>query len=152
MLKTLSSQCWGRGSIPGQGTRSHMPQLRVHVSQLKILHATAKSRHKLKNKQKRISIKQAVKYNKLRKIAQEYFTWTKMRRHQTGTIQNLSKDAERKRRWWGLGKGNREKRQEGVQGAWRESHATRGHRRRHTWAHNWGNSLLVALIFFENLA
>ena len=83
------------------------------MSQLKILHATAKSRHKLKNKQ-RISIKQAVKYNKLRKIAQEYFTWTKRNHHQTKTIQNLSKDAERKRRWWGLGKGNREKRQEGV--------------------------------------
>ena len=135
MVKTLCSKCQGRGSIPGQGTRSHMPQLRVHVLQLKILHATAKSRHKLKKQtnKKRISIKQAVKYNKLRKIAQEYFTWTKMRHHHTGTTQNLSKDAERKRRWWGLGKGGREKRQEGVQGAWRESHTTRGHRRRHTW-------------------
>ena len=135
MVKTLSSQCWGRGLIPGQGNISHMPQLRVHVLQLKILHATAKSRHKLKSKQtkKRISIKQAVKYNKLRKIAQEYFTWTKSSHHQTETTQNLSKDAERKRRWWVPGKGGREKRQEGVQGAWRESHATRGHRCRHTW-------------------
>ena len=133
MVKTLSSQCWGTGSIPGQGTRSHMPQLRVHVSQLKILHATAKSRHKLKNKQKRISIKQAVKYNKLRKIAQEYFTWTKRSRHQTETTQNLSKDAERKRRWWGPGKGAQGEETEGVQGAWRELHATRGHRCRHTW-------------------
>ena len=134
MVKILSSQWWGTGSIPGQGTRSHMPQLRVHVLQLKILHATAKSRHKLKNKQtKRISIKQAVKYNKLRKIAQEYFTWTKSSHRQRETFQNLSKDAERNRRWWGPGTGGREKRQEGVQGAWRESHATRGHRRRHTW-------------------
>ena len=57
----------------------------------------------------------------------------KMSHHQTETIQNLSKDAERKRRWRGLGKGGREKRQEGVQGAWRESHATHGNRRRHTW-------------------
>ncbi|TEA28872.1 hypothetical protein DBR06_SOUSAS4010089, partial [Sousa chinensis] len=30
------------GSIPGQGTRSHMPQLRVRVPQLKIPHATTK--------------------------------------------------------------------------------------------------------------
>ena len=93
MLKTLSFQYRSTGSIPGQGTRSHMPQIRVHVSQLKILHATAKSRHKLNKKtnKKRISIKQAVKYNKLRKIAQEYFPWTKMSHHQTEAIQNLSK-------------------------------------------------------------
>ena len=57
----------------------------------------------------------------------------KMGHHQTETIQNLSKDVERKRRWWGPGKGGREKRQECVQGAWRESHATYGHRCRHTW-------------------
>ena len=57
----------------------------------------------------------------------------KMSHHQTETTQNLSKDAERKRRWWGPGTGGREKRQEGVQGAWRESHATCGHRCRHTW-------------------
>ena len=110
-----------------------MPQLRVHVSQLKILHATAKSWHELKNNNKKsISIKQ-VKYNTLRKIVQEYFTWTKMSHRQTETIQNLSRDAERKRRWWGLGRGFGEKRQEGVQGAWRESHATCGHRHKHTW-------------------
>ena len=135
MLKTLSSQCWSTGSIPGQGTRSHMPQLRVHVSQLKILHATAKSQHKLKSKQtkKRISIKQAVKYNKLRKIAQEYFTWTKMSHHQTETTPNLSKMLKEKGDGGDRGRGGREKRQEGVQGAWRESHATRGHRCRHTW-------------------
>ena len=30
------------GSIPGQGTRSHMPQLRVRVPQLKIPHAATK--------------------------------------------------------------------------------------------------------------
>ena len=30
------------GSIPGQGTRSHMPQLRVHTLQLKILHIPMK--------------------------------------------------------------------------------------------------------------
>ena len=27
----------GLGSIPGQGTRSHMPQLSVHIPRLKIL-------------------------------------------------------------------------------------------------------------------
>ena len=133
MVKTLSSQCFSTCSIPGQGTRSHMPQLRVHVSQLKILHATAKSRHKLKNKQKRISIKQAVKYNKLRKIGQEYFTWTKMSHHQTETTPNLSKMLKEKGDGGDRGRGGREKRQEGVQGAWIESHATCGHRRGHTW-------------------
>ena len=28
MIKTPHTQCRGPGSIPGQGTRSHMPQLR----------------------------------------------------------------------------------------------------------------------------
>ena len=30
----------GLGSTPGQGTRSHLPQLRDSMPQLKILHAT----------------------------------------------------------------------------------------------------------------
>ena len=29
MTKTQCFQCWGLGSIPGQGTRSHMPQLKI---------------------------------------------------------------------------------------------------------------------------
>ena len=33
----------GLGSIPGQGTSSHMPQLRVHMLQLKILRAATKT-------------------------------------------------------------------------------------------------------------
>ena len=33
----------GLGSSPGQGTRSHMPQLRVYMSQLKILKTTTKT-------------------------------------------------------------------------------------------------------------
>ena len=36
--KTPSSQAGGVGSIPSQGTRSHLPQLRVRMPQLKILH------------------------------------------------------------------------------------------------------------------
>ncbi|TEA25080.1 hypothetical protein DBR06_SOUSAS6010062, partial [Sousa chinensis] len=32
----------GPGSIPGQGTRSHMLQLRVHMPQLRIPHAATK--------------------------------------------------------------------------------------------------------------
>ena len=47
----------GRGSIPGQGIRSHMLQLRVRKPQLKILHvptripcATAKTRRSQINK------------------------------------------------------------------------------------------------------
>ena len=36
MANSLHSQCRGRpGFIPGQGTRSHMPQLRVCMQQLK---------------------------------------------------------------------------------------------------------------------
>ena len=34
-----------QGSIPGQGTSSHIPQLRVHMLQLEILHAATKIRH-----------------------------------------------------------------------------------------------------------
>ena len=35
VAKTLCSQLGDPGSIPGQGTRSHMPQLRVCLLQLK---------------------------------------------------------------------------------------------------------------------
>ena len=40
------------GSIPGQGTRSHMLQLRVCVPQIKMLRATAKTWHSQINKNK----------------------------------------------------------------------------------------------------
>ena len=43
MAKTLHSQCSRLGSIPGQGTRSHMLQL-------KILHSTTKTRSSQMNK------------------------------------------------------------------------------------------------------
>ena len=35
MAKIPSSQCRGVGSIPGQGARPHMPQLRVQMLKLK---------------------------------------------------------------------------------------------------------------------
>ena len=35
----------GLGSIPGQGTRSHIPQLTVCIPQLKILYATTKTEY-----------------------------------------------------------------------------------------------------------
>ena len=35
-LTLLAPNASGPGSIPGQGTRSHMPQLRVHMQQLEI--------------------------------------------------------------------------------------------------------------------
>ena len=38
------------GSIPGQGTRSHMQQLRVHILQLTILHVATKARRSQINK------------------------------------------------------------------------------------------------------
>ena len=43
MAKIVFSQCRGTGSIPCQGTRSHMPQL-------KILHAETKTQHSPINK------------------------------------------------------------------------------------------------------
>ena len=36
VAKTLAPDARGLGSIPGQGTRSRMPQLTVHMLQLKI--------------------------------------------------------------------------------------------------------------------
>ena len=38
------------GSIPGEGTRSYTLQLSVHMLQLKILHATAKTQHSQRDK------------------------------------------------------------------------------------------------------
>ena len=50
MAKTWHSQYRGLGSIPVQGTRSHMPELRVQMPKLKILYATTKTRHSQINK------------------------------------------------------------------------------------------------------
>ena len=45
-LRLCAPNAGGPGSIPGHGTRSHMPQLkRSHMPQLKILHATTKIPH-----------------------------------------------------------------------------------------------------------
>ena len=41
--KTLCSQCRGPGSTPAQGTRSHMPQLKIPQQRLKTLCATIKT-------------------------------------------------------------------------------------------------------------
>ena len=40
VAKILHPNAWGLGSIPGQGTKSHMPQLESLMLQLKIPHAT----------------------------------------------------------------------------------------------------------------
>ena len=52
-LRLGAPHAGGMGSIPGQGTRSHMLQLRVRMLQgrLKILCATAKTSHGQINKQ-----------------------------------------------------------------------------------------------------
>ena len=42
-LKRHAPNAGHLGSIPGQGTRLHTPQLRVHMLQLKILHITMKT-------------------------------------------------------------------------------------------------------------
>ena len=44
VAETPHSQCRGPGSIPGQGTRPHMPKLRVCMLQLKISHAAIETR------------------------------------------------------------------------------------------------------------
>ena len=49
-LRLHAPNAGGMGSIPGQGTRSHMLPLRVHMPQLKILHATTKTRYRQINK------------------------------------------------------------------------------------------------------
>ena len=41
-LRLQAPNAEGRGSILGQGTRTHLSQLRVRVAQLKILHAATK--------------------------------------------------------------------------------------------------------------
>ena len=49
----LQSQCRGPGTIPGQGTRFHKPQLTARMLQLKTLHtATKTNAAKLKKKRK----------------------------------------------------------------------------------------------------
>ena len=42
-LRLCTPNAGGPGLIPGQGTRSHMLQLRVHMLQLKILYAATKT-------------------------------------------------------------------------------------------------------------
>ena len=44
-LRLCAPHAPGSDLIPGQGTRSHMLQLRVHMPQLKILRAATKTRH-----------------------------------------------------------------------------------------------------------
>ena len=39
LVKTLSSQCRGQGSVPGEGTRSHMPQLKISCATTKTQHS-----------------------------------------------------------------------------------------------------------------
>ena len=49
--KTPHSQWWGPGLIPGQGTRFHMPQIKVWLLQLKMkLHAATKTQSRQINK------------------------------------------------------------------------------------------------------
>ena len=47
-LRFWASSAGGLGSIPGQGGRSHMLQLRVHMLQRKLLHVTTKAAKKKK--------------------------------------------------------------------------------------------------------
>ena len=49
-LRLCTPSAGGLDLIPAQGTRSHMPQLRVQMLQLKILSATTKIWHSQINK------------------------------------------------------------------------------------------------------
>ena len=77
MAKSLSSQSRGLGSIPGQGTRSHILQLKtLHATAKdsaghneKILGATAKSHH-IQDKQTKKNSKQP-KTNKNKDASQD---------------------------------------------------------------------------------
>ena len=42
LAKLHAPNAEGLGSIPGQGTRSDMPQLRVHIPQLKVPHTATR--------------------------------------------------------------------------------------------------------------
>ena len=44
-LRLCAPNAEGLDSIPGQGSRSHMPQPSVHMLQLKVPHATTKTQH-----------------------------------------------------------------------------------------------------------
>ena len=49
-LRLFAPNAGGLGLSPGQGTRSHMWQLRVHMLQLNLLRATNKTQHSQINK------------------------------------------------------------------------------------------------------
>ena len=53
-LRLCPPNAGGLGLIPGQETRSHMPQLRVCMPQLHILHATTKTRYSQIEKKKKL--------------------------------------------------------------------------------------------------
>ena len=50
LLRLHSPNAGDPGSIPGQGTRCHMPQLSIHMPQIKVLHATTKTWPSQQNK------------------------------------------------------------------------------------------------------
>ena len=49
-LRLQSPNAGGPGTISGQGARSHMTPLKVHMSQLNISHAATKTQHRQINK------------------------------------------------------------------------------------------------------
>ena len=59
-LRLQAPSAGSQGSIPDQGTRFHMSQLRVHVSQLKIPCAATKIWHSQRNKQIHIFFKKYI--------------------------------------------------------------------------------------------
>ena len=75
-LRLHTPNAGGPGLIPGQGTRSCMPQLRAHMPQLKILHAATAamkiSRAATKTRRSQIN-KWILKKNKINRSFLEQF-------------------------------------------------------------------------------
>ena len=76
-------QCRGPGSIPGQGTRAHLRHPRICTLQLKILLATAKTRHRQTNKswayfQKNIKRRQYNAYARKSFSIPKHFDYTEL--------------------------------------------------------------------------
>ena len=80
VAKTLVPNAGGPGVIPGQGTRSSMPQVRLEMLKLKIPHATTKML--CHNNPACAITKDLVQPNKLIKL-----NWEKKKKEQTGGCQ-----------------------------------------------------------------
>ena len=66
-LRLHTPNAGGQGSIPGQGTRSHMLQLRAHMPQPKNPHLATKRKHMLQWRTKILCAATKIQYSQLNK-------------------------------------------------------------------------------------